>query len=404
MRKTARILPAFLRGAVLALLLLTALTACAGQNVPESVEILVVLETSDPQEPAKPPELFFALTELPCYRVPAEDEQEYLGLMKAGTQVACLEERDGFMRVRWNDGELWCRAWLLAAQDEALQAERDKARLEALSDVPGFKAFDEPEERSCVASFLNCREGPGTEHDILGTIPSGESLTALGRAGSYTLVRLIDGRLCWCASVYLAGDEQCAVYPGAIDLRALLPMAQFELLFASENNITGRALYPAVPLMEEQTAYMLRRAYDIFLADGYILKVYDAYRPLSAQVALYDIVRDTRFIANPYHGGSWHNRGRAADISLVELESGEELEMPTPMHTFDVLASRSSSRRWSDTARGNVAYMTGVMKRCGFKTIPTEWWHFEYTEDGEMLPVELNYESLTYRHISEYFD
>lgn len=41
-------------------------------------------------------------------------------------------------------------------------------------------------------------------------------------------------------------------------------------------------MYPAVPLMEEKTAEMLKQAFEIFQNDGYTLKVYDAYRPRSA--------------------------------------------------------------------------------------------------------------------------
>ena len=53
------------------------------------------------------------------------------------------------------------------------------------------------------------------------------------------------------------------------------------------------------------------------------------------QIKLYDIVHDNKLIANPYTGGSWHQRGRAIDMSLIDNATGLELEMPTPMHTFD---------------------------------------------------------------------
>lgn len=39
--------------------------------------------------------------------------------------------------------------------------------------------------------------------------------------------------------------------------------------------------------------------------------------PDRRQVKLYDIVQNNKFIANPYTGGSWHQRGRAIDMSLI---------------------------------------------------------------------------------------
>ena len=194
-----------------------------------------------------------------------------------------------------------------------------------------------------------------------------------------------------------------AEYDGAVDLRVYLPDAKFELLFASPNNITGSAMYPAVPLMEEKTAEMLKQAFEIFQNDGYTLKVYDAYRPRSAQVKLYDIVQNNKFIANPYTGGSWHQRGRAIDMSLIDNATGLELEMPTPMHTFDDSAARYSRDSWTEEARKNVDYMTSVMESVGFGIIQTEWWHFENNSGpGGYLPDEIDFTSLTYKPVSEY--
>ena len=191
--------------------------------------------------------------------------------------------------------------------------------------------------------------------------------------------------------------EKYAYLPGAVDLRWYLPEAQFDILFASEDNITGRALYPAVPLLEKTTAAMLKRAYDRFLEDGYIVKIYDAYRPLSAQTALWRAVNNKKYIADPSLGGSWHQGGKAIDMSLIDAKTGEELEMPTPMHTFSDKAGRYANNGWSEEATKNVNYMTSVMKSFGFNTIRTEWWHFERNvKDATSLDPEIDFDSLQY--------
>lgn len=195
----------------------------------------------------------------------------------------------------------------------------------------------------------------------------------------------------------LPAETSYAYYPSAVDLRWYLPEAQFELLFTTEENVTGRGLYPPVPLLEEQTAKMLKNASTRFLEDGYIIRIYDAYRPLSAQQALWEAVRDKKFIADPALGGSWHQRGRAVDMSLVNAETGEELEMPTPMHTFSDEAGRYANNNWSSRAKENVDYMTQVMRAAGFSTLRTEWWHFENNyQGGVYLPDEIDYSALEY--------
>ena len=90
------------------------------------------------------------------------------------------------------------------------------------------------------------------------------------------------------------------------------------------------------------------------------------------------------------------------DISLVDLATGEELKMPTPMHTFSMDAARSSRDSWSEEVRNNVDYMTKVMTSVGFGIIDTEWWHFEYTGPGGMMEKDMDFGSLTYRPVSEY--
>ena len=89
-------------------------------------------------------------------------------------------------------------------------------------------------------------------------------------------------------------------------------------------------------------------------------------------------------------------------MSLINLATGEELEMPTPMHTFSLDAARTHSGSWSEEARKNVEYMTSVMESVGFGTIETEWWHFEYTGQGGLMDTDIDLSTLTYRPVSEY--
>ena len=130
----------------------------------------------------------------------------------------------------------------------------------------------------------------------------------------------------------------------------------------------------------------LKKAMDIFAADGYKIVIYDAYRPTSVQQRWFDIVRVHKWVADPSIGmGGIHDRGTAIDMTLMD-SAGNELEMPTPMHTFT-----DESARWSnmsETARRNMEYMTNVMVQCGFTYIESEWWHFQDVNTQNYLPTD----------------
>jgi D-alanyl-D-alanine dipeptidase len=66
---------------------------------------------------------------------------------------------------------------------------------------------------------------------------------------------------------------------------------------------------------------------------GLGLKIFDGYRPYSATVKFYEVYRDTTYVASPYKG-SRHNRGCALDLTLIDLKTGKELQMPTEWDSF----------------------------------------------------------------------
>ena len=288
-----------------------------------------------------------------------------------------------------------------------------------------------PEEISVYykvrVNTINCRTAPTTGDDgnIVGQLGFEDVGEYIKTEGEFTLLRLADGREVYCFSEYLVeastplyaylkpesgqkkdlvtGEpafEKDGVTPVMVknelaDLRLYLPQAQYELLFATERNVTGAPLYPrAVPLIQKDTGEKLVRAFDRFKADGYTMKIYDAYRPRSVQRALYNIVQNKHLIANPDTTASNHNRGCAVDISLIRDETGLELVFPTPMHTFAVESARSSET-WGEEARANVDYMTAIMQECGFNFIESEWWHFSDTDSKAFMTTDIDLGSLT---------
>lgn len=371
----------------------------------ETPDLVIFVPTPEPAaRPEKVNETFVVSFEGTKYRSrPAAEEDKVLGTLSIGTRVVCVEDRGEYLLVELEDGkQVWINEWYLTALDDSLADELSDSSLQSCIRSESFQTIDGEPVYECTANLLNCRAKPDLTANILCQIVPGTRLIVYGKDNGFFLCRLPNGKLCYCAEEWVTDIITYAEYPWAVDLRVFLPEAQFDLRFASSNNLTGKAMYPAIPLLERGTAEMLYKAYQAFLEDGYVIKIYDAYRPLSAQIKLFNIVQDMRFVADPSAGYSWHQRGRAIDMSLVDLSTGKELVMPTPIHTLTMESARTQSSKWSEEARSNVDYMTRVMRGAGFGTIATEWWHFEYTGQGRILDPDINLYSLPKRPVSEY--
>lgn len=357
-------------------------------------------------EPTEPPEVYYAVRQdnTPYNpEAPAFPEEEAAGLA-ADAVGLCVAVEGDFLKLSFSGGEeVWVHGWYLRAVDEELQSQREQTRLDACLSSEGYQPLEQGEQRYvCMASTgLRARFGPDPEAAALATLPFGTAVTVLGRDGDFYLCRLEDESLVYCAAAYLSADTGYVELPGAVDLRSSLPDLVYDLRFASENNVAGEALYPAIPLLEEQAAGYLAVAQEVFRNGGYGIKLYDAYRPAIAQQRLYQLVPDSRFFTDPSVGTSWHLLGRAVDITLVDLETGEELEMPTPIYSFTDEACRDSSGQWSEEARKNVQYMTDVMYYSGFDAVDTEWWHFNCVSEGEYMDPNLDYSQLTVHSLTE---
>jgi len=148
-----------------------------------------------------------------------------------------------------------------------------------------------------------------------------------------------------------------------------------DLRYATDNNFTGRKLYPvAISLLQRGTANKLKAANERFKKDGYRIKVWDAYRPLDIQKKFWELKPDRLYVANPAYG-SKHNRGSAVDITLVD-KLGNELEMPTEFDHFSEKAWRNYTGNTPEAQR-SMEYLGQIMAESGFIPNSTEWWHFD---------------------------
>jgi len=164
---------------------------------------------------------------------------------------------------------------------------------------------------------------------------------------------------------------------GLVKLEDLDSSFVIDLKYATEDNFTGKVIY-SKPLcvIHKKTAKKLIAANSEFKELGYRLKIFDAYRPFSAQQTLWDATDNKSFVANPKKG-SIHNRGAAVDVTLVD-EAGNEIEMPSGYDEF----SERAALDYKDCPKNQIEnreLLGRIMVKHGFRRINNEWWHFEDT-------------------------
>lgn len=160
------------------------------------------------------------------------------------------------------------------------------------------------------------------------------------------------------------------------------------LMYASANNFTGQVLYADL-----KEAYLHRDAAKALLSAQKILKrihpkysliIYDAVRPMSVQQKMWDAVKGTSrniYVSNPANGGGLHNYGVAVDISIID-SLGNPLPMGTEVDHLGIEAHIANEAQLVATGKmtrkeqENRRLLRLVMKKAGFRVLPTEWWHF----------------------------
>ncbi len=166
------------------------------------------------------------------------------------------------------------------------------------------------------------------------------------------------------------------------DVQSLDPTIAVDLRYATSNNFTGAPL----PGYQANRAYLRREAVAALgrvqrdlRTQGLGLKVFDAYRPVRATLAMVDWterVHRPDLLKDGYIASrSRHNLGLAIDLTLVELSASRELDMGTPFDTFSTAAHTANA---SGVAAVNRQKLKAAMEGEGFLNYDQEWWHYTF--------------------------
>ena len=161
-----------------------------------------------------------------------------------------------------------------------------------------------------------------------------------------------------------------------VRLKDLSPDFVYELKYATPDNFLKQAVYDCGECyLRKSTAEALVKANEAFKQLGYRIKLFDCYRPLSVQKKMWKILPGTHYVANPAKG-SKHNRGAAVDLTLVDAQ-GKELNMGTPFDFFGKEAHHTYTEHSKEVLE-NRKLLKETLDKFNFKSIYSEWWHYEY--------------------------
>ena len=197
-----------------------------------------------------------------------------------------------------------------------------------------------------------------------------------------------------------------------VNITDVVPDVILEIRYFGTYNFVGARVdgyEQPTALLTRQAADSLRRVSDDLKAQGYRLKIYDAYRPQCAVdhfmrwgKDLSDTLMKPYFYPNVGRGDlfrlgyiaeqSGHSRGSTLDLTLFDMRPEQEVDMGG---TFDWFGHESHPDCGGDPETGtyrpndtlsatqfaNRMLLRRAMLSHGFKPYDCEWWHFTLRDE-----------------------
>ena len=179
-----------------------------------------------------------------------------------------------------------------------------------------------------------------------------------------------------------------------------IPSIIEEIRYYGKDNFIGQPIdgYLAPKaILTTQATEALKKVQEELHRFGLGLKVFDAYRPQKAvdhfvrwgldlldtkmQEEYYPTVQKNNLFKEGYIAKrSGHSRGSTVDLTIIDLETQEALNMGTPFDFFGKV-SWVAYDNFPFQQRANRLLLHSVMLKYGFKSYPQEWWHFTLRDE-----------------------
>ena len=182
---------------------------------------------------------------------------------------------------------------------------------------------------------------------------------------------------------------------GFVYVKQQIPDIKTELRYYSTNNFVGQKINgynKNVCILSSQATNALKKVQDELKTFNLSIKIYDAYRPqravnhfiawaknlndtINKQQFYPDVDKKDLFKDQYIASKSRHSSGSTLDVTLVDLDTGEELDMGTP---YDYFGPQSWIHyiRLTTQQKANRLLLQSIMTKHGFRPYQWEWWHF----------------------------
>lgn len=173
-----------------------------------------------------------------------------------------------------------------------------------------------------------------------------------------------------------------------------------EIRYHSTYNFIGERIdgyEEPVALLTIEAARALKGVSNEVNAQGFRLKVFDAYRPASAvkHFVLWgiddldlrmkpffypDLEKQELFAKGYIAKQSSHSRGSAVDLTLLDMKTGKEVDMGSAFDLFSEV-SHPDHKGVTQEQYENRMFLQKAMVRNGFQPLSCEWWHFSLKDE-----------------------
>ena len=187
---------------------------------------------------------------------------------------------------------------------------------------------------------------------------------------------------------------------GFLEIQREIPSVILDIRYAGTHNFIGKPIdgyQEPIAILSEEAVLRLKKVQTELKTLGLGLKIFDAYRPQRAvdhfvqwandetdtlmKAEFYpDVAKNNLFRLGYIAGKSGHTRGSTIDLTLVDLQTGKELNMGSAYDFFGKISWPFDS---GITAKQhtNRLLLRNIMLANGFKPYAYEWWHFTLEEE-----------------------
>ena len=189
---------------------------------------------------------------------------------------------------------------------------------------------------------------------------------------------------------------------GFVYIDEVINDVDIDIRYSNDNNFIGKKINgynQSAAIGTKELALALQEIQNDLKHFGYGVKIFDAYRPQKAVNHFSrwstndDVLMKDLFYPNIEKGAlfkkgyiasrSGHSRGSTIDLTIINLKTKEELDMGTSYDFFGIESSYDYSGLTYEQ-NSNRLLLYSVMKKYGFKSLKSEWWHF--TLENEPFP------------------